>query len=127
MALAFSEPLRKNHEFRHVYKSGRSRGGGLLVVYAIPNGTNSNRLGVSVSKKVGKSVVRSRVSRLIKEAYRVQEAYFNLGYDIVVVAKPQSASATFWEVCEAMLKALRKHDILLQPQPKHPQPKTTGK
>ena len=108
----FTDPLRKNTQFRHVYKNGRPRGGGLLVVYAYPNLENRNRLGLSVSKKVGKSVVRSRVKRLIKEAYRTQEARFCVGYDIVVVAKPTCASSGFHEIQDAMLSALRKHRIV---------------
>src|SRR3712207_8208848 len=66
--------IRKNSEFRIVYKRGKSFSNKLLVLYVKRNGTNFNRLGISVSKKVGKSVIRSRVKRLIRESYRLNSS-----------------------------------------------------
>jgi len=87
-----------------------------LVVYAVKNKKyqNSNRLGISVSKKVGKSVVRSRVTRLIRESYRLSEANIACGYDIVVIARVNSAQASYREIEKALLSLLKKQELYLQ-------------
>lgn len=69
-------------------------------------------MGVSVSKKVGKSVVRSRVTRLIKESYRLSEKKIKSGFDLVFVARNAAAGATFHEINGALLHLLRKQKIL---------------
>lgn len=71
--MRFSESLKKNTDFRKVYKNGASYANRFLVMYILPNDTDRNRLGISVSKKVGNSVVRHRLTRLIRESYRLQE------------------------------------------------------
>ena len=63
-----TESLKKNYQFRYVYNRGKSMANRHLVLYLVKNGTQANRLGISVSKKVGKSVVRSHVTRLIRES-----------------------------------------------------------
>ena len=68
-----TESLKKNRDFQNVYKKGTSFANRYLVMYVMDNGLEMNRVGISVSKKVGNSVVRHRVKRLIKEAYRLQE------------------------------------------------------
>ena len=77
----------KNLEFRRVYAKGKSRANDCLVMYVLENGTDVRRLGITVSKKIGNSVVRSRVKRIIKEAYRMQESCFKTGYDYVFIAR----------------------------------------
>jgi len=79
--------LKKNTDFRAVYRKRRSKADKYFVMYVLENGLELNRLGVSVSKKVGNSVVRHRLTRLVREAYRLQEDRFNSGLDIVVVAR----------------------------------------
>ncbi len=76
--------------------------------------TDTNRLGISVSKKVGKSVVRSRVTRLIKESYRLSEEDIKQGYDIVVIATVSANGADYKEINKALLSLLKKHDLLLK-------------
>lgn len=76
--------------------------------------TDTNRLGISVSKKVGKSVVRSRVTRLIKESYRLSEEDIKQGYDIVVIARVAANGADYKEINKALLSLLKKHDLLLK-------------
>ncbi len=76
--------------------------------------TDTNRLGISVSKKVGKSVVRSRVTRLIKESYRLSEEDIKQGYDIVVIARVSANGADYKEINKALLALLKKHDLLLK-------------
>ena len=85
--MEFTESLKKNYQFRFVYNRGKSIANRLLVMYVVRNGTNGNRFGISVSKKVGNSVVRSRITRLLRESYRLSESKFLAGYDIVVIAR----------------------------------------
>ena len=96
--MKFSESLKKNMDFRKVYRTRRSRANSFFVMYARKNGSDRNRLGISVSKKVGNSVVRHHVTRLIRESYRLQESCFNRGVDIVVVARKAAAGASYSDV-----------------------------
>ena len=68
----FSESLKKNQDFQSVYRNGKSYANRLLVMYVLENNLDKNRLGISVSKKVGNSVVRHHVTRLVRESYRLQ-------------------------------------------------------
>ena len=77
----------KNREFGKVYQSGRSKADACLVLYILENGTDEKRLGISVSKKIGNSVVRSRVKRIIKEGFRLQEPKLANGFDYVWIAR----------------------------------------
>ena len=96
--MKFSESLKKNHQFQFVYKNGKSYANKYLVMYVKENSTENNRIGISVSKKVGNSVVRHRVTRLVRESYRLHEAIFNSGLDIVVVARKGAASVGYDEI-----------------------------
>ncbi len=110
--MQFSEHLRKNRDFQFVYQNGKSFGNRLLVVYRLANGTDKNRLGISVSKKVGNSVIRHRVTRLIRESYRLKEEKFVRGYDIVVIARPGAKESNFFDIQSALLHAARKQKLL---------------
>ncbi len=77
----------KNREFSRVYREGKSKADHQIVMYQFGNGLTYNRIGITVSKKIGNSVVRHRVKRIIKEAYRLHEEEFLSGYDIVMVAR----------------------------------------
>lgn len=103
--------LKKTFEFRRVYGRGSSMANRLLVMYILKNGQTSNRLGISVSKKVGNSVVRSRVTRLIRESYRLQEEQVQTGYDIVIIARNGTKEATYWEIDSALRHLCRKHKM----------------
>ena len=81
----------RNREFSPVYRSGKRAADLCFVLYFLENGTDSNRLGITVSKKIGNSVVRSRVKRIIKEAYRLHEQDLLQGLDIVIVARTAAA------------------------------------
>lgn len=81
-------------------------------MYVIKNGKNGNRLGISVSKKVGKSVTRSRVTRLIRESYRLIESKLIVGMDIVVIARVNAKDATYLDISKAMHHLLKKHNML---------------
>ena len=107
--MKFTYSLRSNQDFRKVYKNGKSRANKYLIMYVLKNGekyengVSVNRLGISVSKKVGNSVVRHRVKRLIKESYRLNEEMFNSGLDIVVIARDNAKVACFSEMQSALL------------------------
>ena len=105
------ESIRKNEDFRLCYKTGRSYACRYLVVYIRDNGTAKNRIGISVSKKVGNSVVRHRICRLVRESYRLHEKEFDSGSDIVVVARRPADGATYFEVESALLDLLRRAGI----------------
>ena len=77
----------------------------------IGNDLTINRLGISVSKKVGNSVVRHRMTRLVRESYRLHEKVFNSGLDIVVVVKPGASKCTYWEIESAMLHLAKLHGL----------------
>ena len=111
--MKFSESLKKNYQFHFVYGSGKSYANKYLVMYVKENGTDSNRIGISVSKKVGNSVVRHRVTRLVRESYRLQEAMFNSGLDIVIVARPSAASVGYYEIENALLHLGKLHHIII--------------
>ena len=110
--MKFTESIKKNSHFRNVYQKGISYGNLYLVMYVLKNDTSSNRIGISVSKKVGNSVVRHRVTRLIRESYRLNEELFKKGYDIVIVARVNVRGKSFSEVNSALLHLGRLSSIL---------------
>lgn len=109
--MKFSSSLKLNHIFRKLYSSD-GQANGLLVLYARPNRTGSNRVGVTVSKKLGKAVVRNRVRRRLREVYRLNEDKFLSGWDIVVVARSRCISADFSRLTGAYLSLAEKAGIL---------------
>jgi len=102
--------LKKNAEFRAVYKRGKSFSNNLLVLYVYMNKKNVNRLGVSVSKKVGKSVVRNRIKRLIKESFRLNSNYIKVGsgYDLVFIARKSSNGKSYVEINNSVKNLIKK-------------------
>ena len=99
----FSESLKKNRDFRTVYRDGKSYANRLLVMYTLKNDSDRNRLGISVSKKVGNSVVRHHITRLVRERYRLHEEMFHSGWDIVVIARAGAKNASYHEIESALL------------------------
>ena len=110
--MRFTEKIKKNHQFQFVYKNGKSYANKYLVMYVKENGLEINRIGISVSKKVGNSVVRHRVTRLLRESYRLHEAIVNSGLDIVIVARSNAASVGFNEIENALLHLGKLHHII---------------
>ncbi|MBD5471488.1 MAG: ribonuclease P protein component [Lachnospiraceae bacterium] len=113
MKYKFSQSLKSNIDFQRVYKKGRSYANKYLVMYLLENNQEMNRLGISVSKKVGNSVVRHRITRLIRESYRLHENIFNSGLDIVVIARNSASSVSYYEIESALLHLARLHNILI--------------
>ena len=105
--------IKKNSEFQSIYKGRNSYANRLLVMYITENEKLGNRIGISVSKKVGKSVVRSHVTRLIRESYRSMEEEVKSGYDFVVIARVSCAAASYHEVCRSLRHLFKKQQLLL--------------
>ncbi len=110
--MKFSESLKKNSYFQDVYKHGKSYANRLFVMYILENNLEKNRLGISVSKKVGNSVIRHHITRLVREAYRLQEETFQIGLDIVVIARAAARNASYHETERALLHLGGLHHIL---------------
>ena len=109
--MQYSDSLKKNQDFQKVYRKGTSQANRYLVMYVLKNGHMENRLGISVSKKVGNSVVRHRLTRLIRESYRLNEMEFDNSLDIVVVARPQAKDRSYQEIESALMHLAGKHNI----------------
>lgn len=86
--------LTKNYEYQRVYGRGKYASSRTLVVYVLPNRSGTRRVGITTSKKVGKSVVRNRMRRLIRENLRVLFSSLPVGRDIVIVARKPDTAAT---------------------------------
>ena len=104
--------LKKNRDFQMVYRQGTSYANRYLVMYVKENHLEKNRIGISVSKKVGNSVVRHRLTRLIRESYRLNEQKFRSGLDIVVVARVNAKGRSCQEIEKALLHLGRLQKIL---------------
>lgn len=107
-------PLKKNYEFLRAYKKGKFFVGKYITMYAIPNRSSSNRLGITVSKKFGNSVRRNRLRRLIKENYRLFEDFIKCGYDIVFVSRNTEEMPDFVSVKKEMKFLLKKLNVFDQ-------------
>ena len=110
--MKFTESLKKTCQFRAVYGGGRSCADRFLVLYALGNNSDMNRLGISVSRKVGKSVARNRVTRLIREAYRLNEVLMTPGRDLVFVARVPAGCAEFGDIRQSVYSLLKKQRLL---------------
>ena len=109
--MKFSSALKLNHIFRRLYHTN-GYANGYLVLYARKNRSDQNRVGVTVSKKLGKAVVRNRVRRRLREVYRLHEEQFAPGWDIVVVPRSRCVGADFGKLIHAYLSLAEKAGIL---------------
>ena len=107
----YSEAIKKNEDFREIYRTGKSLANKYLIMYVKKNASDRNRIGISVSKKVGNSVVRHRVTRLVRESYRLSEDSFARGLDIVVVARAGAKDKSYNEIESALLHLMKLHKI----------------
>lgn len=108
--MKFSCALKLNHIFRRLYATS-GHANGYLVLYARPNRSATNRVGITVSKKLGHAVVRNRVRRRLREIYRLNEERFAPGWDIVVVARSRCVDADFQKLTRAYLSLAQKAGI----------------
>ena len=110
--MKFSSSLKKNHIFRRLYSS-KGIANSYLVLYARPNRSGHNYIGITVSKKLGHAVVRNRTRRRIREIYRLNEQRFAPGGDIVVVARTRAVEAPFGKLTGAFLSLAQKSGLLI--------------
>ncbi len=110
--MKFSESLKKNTDFKKVYNNGISYANRFLVMYVLENNSDNNRIGISVSKKVGNSVIRHHITRLVRESYRLHEEMFNSGLDIVVIARVSAKNASYQEIESALMHLGGLHNIV---------------
>lgn len=112
--MKFSSSLKLNHIFRRLYRSS-GQANSCLVLYARKNRTAANRVGITVSKKLGKAVVRNRVRRRIREVYRLNEDRFTPGWDIVIVARSRAVEVSFQKLTDSLLSLADKAGLLNEP------------
>lgn len=112
--MKYSESLKKNHEFRRLYSKGKSAASPVMVIYCRKTGRPANRLGITVTKKLGKAVKRNRVRRRLKEIYRTNEHRLKKGYDIILVARVKARYSGYWELEKAFLATCSKLGMLRQ-------------
>jgi ribonuclease P protein component len=109
--MKYSESLKKNRDFQVVYRKGTSFANRYLVMYVKENQLERNRVGISVSKKVGNSIVRHHLTRLIRESYRLNEEVFRSGYDMVIVVRVNAKDRNFRDIESALLHLAKLHHI----------------
>lgn len=108
------ESLKNYKEFKEVFDDGKSFANKYLVMYVKPDTKGKDKLGIQVSKKVGNSVVRHHLTRLIREAYRLNKSTFNSGLDVVVIARMTAKNITFREMESALMHLAKLHKIVAE-------------
>ena len=107
-----TQSLTENYEFRRVYGRGKSAGTVHIVAYVLPNRRAYNRLGITVSAKVGKAVLRNKIRRRLKEIYRLEEPSILAGFDIVIVARVKAGESDYHTLRRDFLRLAKKLGIL---------------
>ena len=110
--MVFTASLKKNHEFKRLYNKGKNAASKCVVVYQRRNGSSQNRLGITVSTKLGGAVQRNRIRRRLKEIYRLNEKSVSAGYDIVIVARMRSRFAEYKELESSVLSLFKKLGLM---------------
>ena len=117
--MQFSKSLKLNHLFRRLYQKGKSAANKYLVIYCRRNGSSENRIGYTVSSKLGHAVVRNRVRRRLREIYRLHESQFRPGWDLVVVARSRAVDAPYKKLEGAYLSLAGKLGLLREEETVH--------
>lgn len=107
--------LKENYEFRRMYRKGASAVSGSMVLYCRKNNRGNNRLGITVSVKLGKAVVRNRAKRRLREVYRLNTPALKQGWDIVLVGRARTVTAPWKELNATFLRLAKKLDLLEDP------------
>jgi ribonuclease P protein component len=110
--LKYTSTLKKNHEFKRLYNKGKSAASQCAAVYYRRNGRSENRLGITVSTKLGGAVQRNRVRRRLKEIYRLNEEKLSKGFDIVIVARVRSRFVGYSELESSVISVFRKLKLI---------------
>ena len=109
--MKFSSSLKLNHIFQRLYRTN-GFANGCLVLYVRKNRSQTNRVGITVSKKLGKAHVRNHIRRRLREVYRLNEEKFLPGWDIVVVARTKAVHVSFADLSAAYLSLAEKAGLL---------------
>ena len=104
--------LKQNYEFRRLYQKGASSAGSCMVLYCRKNKLDHNRLGLTASVKLGHAVVRNRARRRLREVYRLNSPQLRKGWDIILVARSRTVTASWKELNDTFLRLCRKLDLL---------------
>lgn len=110
--MLFSQSLKQNHLFRRLYRKGGSAANRFLVLYLRRNGSGGNRVGITVSAKLGNAVVRNRLRRRLREIYRLHESSFRRGFDLVVVGRSAAVDAGYGKLEQSYLALAAKLGLL---------------
>lgn len=103
--------IKKSAEFKEVYRRRDSRANQFLVLYKKKNHFGQNRFGISVSKKVGNSVVRHRLKRQVREICRLNDDKLLSGYDFIFVLRAEANGASYQELEKAFFNLVRRHKV----------------
>ena len=106
--------LKNSREFGRVYSNGKSYANKYLVMIVLGNDLDCNRIGFSISKKVGNSVVRHYFARILREIYRLHKEVFSSGLDIVIIVKPSASECRFREIESSFLHLAKLHNKNMQ-------------
>lgn len=104
--------LNKNTLFKRLYYRGKPFGCPYFVLYVMKTNSKVNRIGFTVSKKIGKAVLRNRARRLMYESFRLAEPQIKCGYYMVMVARAEILNTDFTTICKALDRILKKADVL---------------
>lgn len=104
--------IKKNGDFQYIYRNGKSYANRLLVMYVVRNGGEANSIGISVSKKVGNSVVRHHITRLLREIFRLNNNKIETGLNIILVARVAAAGSDYRHLEGAYMHLCGLHHIL---------------
>lgn len=104
--------LNKNTLFKRLYYRGKSFGCPYFVLYIMKTNSKVNRIGFTVSKKIGKAVLRNRARRLMYESFRLSEPQIKSGYYMVMVARAEILNTDFNMICKSLDRILKKADVL---------------
>lgn len=108
--------LKENYEFRRLYQKGASAVGGCMVIYCRRNRLGRNRLGITVSVKIGNAVKRNRARRRLREVFRLNSPCLRQGWDMVLVARGRTLTAPWKELNDTFLRLCRKLELLQDQQ-----------
>ena len=104
--------LKKNHEFQRLYRRGTSAVGGGMVIYCRRNRLRRNRIGLTASVKIGNAVKRNRARRRLREVYRLNAGRLRPGWDLILVARSRTLTASWPELNATFSRLCRKLGLL---------------
>ncbi len=110
--MQYTVALKLNHIFQRLYRKGRRAATPTLALYSRPNGSGSNRMGLTTGTKLGHAVVRNKLRRRLRAIYRIHESEFKQGFDFVVVCRAASVAASYQHLERDFLRLARKNELL---------------